>query len=128
MATDPQEGVIVPPWLRWGNIALRTAHIAAIAALFGGHVFGAASERLIPSLYGAVGTGALLALVEALPDRGWFVQSRGVLSLLKTCILCLVPLFWNFRIPILAGVMVLGSVGSHMPFKFRHYRVLGRAR
>jgi len=38
----------------------------------------------------------------------------------------LVPLFWDFRLPILLMVVVIASVGSHMPARFRYYSILRR--
>jgi hypothetical protein len=112
-------------WLRGWNITIRTGHITAIAALFGGHLFGAATERLIPWLYASVLTGLMLAIIEAIPRRNWFREGSGLLSMAKVLVLCLVPLFWNYRIPLLAAVIVVGSVGSHVPHGLRHYRVFG---
>jgi hypothetical protein len=37
-----------------------------------------------------------------------------------------VPLFWDYRLPILLAVVVIASVGSHMPARFRYYSVLQR--
>ncbi len=36
------------------------------------------------------------------------------------------PLAWDYRLPILLAVIVLGSVGSHMPARFRYYSVIRR--
>jgi hypothetical protein len=67
----------------------------------------------------------VLAILEAIPERRWFLQVCGVLSIGKVLVLCLVPLFWSHRVPILMGVIVVGSVGSHMPRRFRHYLLFG---
>jgi hypothetical protein len=31
---------------------------------------------------------------------------------------------WSHRLPILIAVVIIGSVGSHMPRKFRHYSII----
>ena len=111
---------------RGWNIALRTAHIAATGVLLGGHVFGQPRERLALSLYVSVGTGVALAVSEIGVSWLWFHQLRGLMTLGKLVLLCGVPLFWTARVPILLGVVVLGSVGSHMPARFRYYSVLYR--
>jgi hypothetical protein len=109
------------------NIAFRTAHIAAMGILLGGHVFAETPEqRLLVSLYFTVGTGIALALSEAGPSWLWFHQLRGLMTMGKIVLACGVPLFWTLRVPILLGVVVIASVGSHMPARFRYYSVLYR--
>jgi hypothetical protein len=108
------------------NIALRTAHIGAMGILMGGHAFDVSPERLLVSLWLTIGTGLALAAVEAGPRLLWFHQGRGVMTLTKLALLCAVPLAWDYRLPILLAVIVLGSVGSHMPARFRYYSVLRR--
>ena len=106
------------------NIALRTAHIAAMGVLLGGHAFDVESERLVSVLWLSVGSGVLLAVVEA--GSKWLLylqQLRSWFTFFKLGLLMLVPLAWDQRLPILLVVVVLGSVGSHMPARFRHYSV-----
>ena len=111
---------------RTANIALRTAHIAAMGVLLGGHAFDVPPERVQVSLWLTVGTGVGLAAIEAGPRLLWFHQGRGLVTLAKVALLCAVPLAWDFRVPILLAVVVLASVGSHMPARFRYYSVLYR--
>ncbi len=106
------------------NIALRTAHIGAMGVLLGGHAFDVTPERLKVSLWLTIGTGLALALVEAGPRLLWFHQARGVMTMAKVALICAVPLAWDYRLPILLAVIVIGSVGSHMPGRYRHYSVL----
>jgi hypothetical protein len=108
------------------NIALRTAHIAAMATLLGGHAFDIVPARLELGLWLTIGTGALLAIVEAGPRLLWFHQGRGLTTMAKLLLICTVPFAWNHRLPILLAVIVLGSVGSHMPGRFRYYSVIYR--
>ncbi len=106
------------------NIALRTAHIGVTGVLCGGHVFGVPPEQLYVWLFWVILTGGLLAAVEAFPHVYWLVQGRGLCVLAKLCLLCLIPWLWNYRVAVLAAVIVLASVGSHMPARFRYYSVL----
>jgi hypothetical protein len=108
------------------NVALRTAHIAAIGVLLGGHAFDVQAERLVPSLWLSAGTGALLAVSEAGAGWLWFHQLRGLMTLAKLALIGSVPWLWPWRLPILLGVVVIASVGSHMPARFRYYSVLYR--
>ena len=44
----------------------------------------------------------------------------------KVLLMGSVPLAWDYRLPILLAVVVIGSVGSHMPARLRYYSVLYR--
>ncbi len=112
--------------MRWLNIALRTAHIGAMGILLGGHAFDISPERLKVNLWLTIGTGLVLAAVESGLRPLWLHQGRGVMTLVKLALLCAVPFAWDFRLPILLAVIVLGSVGSHMSGRFRYYSVIHR--
>ncbi len=108
------------------NIALRTAHIGAMGILVGGHAFDVTPERLKVSLWLTIGTGVALAAIEAGPRLSWFHQGSGLMTMGKLALLCAVPLAWDYRLPILLAVIVVASVGSHMPGRYRHYSVVYR--
>jgi len=103
------------------NIFLRTAHIATMGMLLGGHAFHVAPERLQLTLWLAIGTGVVLAAVESGLRPLWLHQGRGLATLLKVALLLVVPLAWDQRLPILLAVVVIASIGSHMPGRFRYY-------
>lgn len=111
---------------RHWNIAVRTAHIAAMGVLLGGHAFDVPASRLLPALWLTVGTGLVLVALEAGLGTIWFHQGRGLMTLTKLALIALVPCFWDYRLPILLVVVVLASVGSHMPARYRYYSVLYR--
>ena len=106
------------------NIALRTAHIAAMGVLLGGHAFDVPPSQLLLSLWLTIGTGAALGIAEADWGLLWFHQGRGIMTICKLLLLATVPLMWDYRLPILLAVVVLASVGSHMPARFRYYSVI----
>ena len=108
------------------NISLRTLHIAAMGILLGGHAFDVAPDRLYVSLWWVVGTGIVLTALEAWPRWSWFHELRGVMTIVKVGLVCAVPLMWEYRLILLLAVVVLGSVASHIPRRFRHYSVLTR--
>lgn len=108
------------------NIALRTAHIGAMGILVGGHAFDVTPERLKVSLWLTIGTGVALAAMEAGPRLLWFHQGSGLMTMAKLALICAVPLAWDYRLPILLAVIVIASVGSHMPGRYRHYSVVYR--
>jgi hypothetical protein len=103
------------------NIAWRTAHIGFASVLVGGHVFDVEREQLHWWLYLTIASGAVLIVLEAHPRWRWLHEGRGLLTILKLLLLCLVPWLWTYRSWLLAGVIVLASVGSHMPARFRYH-------
>jgi hypothetical protein len=111
------------------NIALRTAHLAAMGILLGGHAFDLQPDRLLGCLGLCIATGAGLGLLESGLSLLWFHQGRGLMTLAKLVLLCAVPFLWGhwaWRMAVLLVVVTLASVGSHMPARFRYYSVLYR--
>lgn len=125
MNAAPESGAPSIPYARAWNIAARTAHIAVIAVLVGGHAFDVANDSLYPILWLAIVTGAALVFLEAYSVRlRWLAQGRGLMVVVKVGLLLLIPLAWSLRLPILLAVIVLASVGSHMPGRFRYYSIV----
>src|SRR3989304_9865828 len=85
------------------NIALRTAHIAAMGILLGGHAFDVPRERLLLSLWLTIGTGVGLGVLEAGPGLLWFHQGRGLMTIVKLALVGAVPVFWEYRLALLLG-------------------------
>ena len=105
---------------------LRSLHLIAIAALYGGHVFDVDSERLLPALLAVIASGAAFMLFEVLRAPIWLVQLRGVGTYVKLVLVGSVAVFWDHRVAILSLVIVLGTVLSHMPSQYRYYSLLHR--
>ena len=114
------------PYRRALNIAFRTCHLGAVSILLGGHFFGVEPAKLYPALGFSVATGVGLIVLESYGSWVWWVQGRGVAVLIKLGLLCLVPVFWSWRVPILLMILVIASVGSHMPSRYRYYSFLHR--
>jgi hypothetical protein len=108
------------------NIAFRTVHIASMGILLGGHAFDVVPEQLVVALWVTIGTGALLIALESQGKPLWLHQGRGLMVVAKLVLICTVPFFWDFRLPILLGVAVVASVGSHMSGRYRYYSVIYR--
>jgi len=106
------------------NIMLRTIHLGITGILLGGHFFGMPANRLLPLLYLAILSGAALAIMELYPDWRGLFEVRSLVIAAKLALLGLIPLIWDYRVAILLLVLVMASVGSHMPRRFRHYSVL----
>ena len=110
--------------IRTLRIGFRTLHIGAMGLLLGGLAFDISPERLEVSFWVTVGSGVALVLVESGARWLWFHQVSGVMTLTKVALFVAVPLAWDFRLPILLAVVVIGSVGSHMPGRYRHFSVI----
>jgi hypothetical protein len=115
------------PGTRAMSIALRTVHLAVFGMLLGGHGFGLEAERLLPYLWLTVVSGVgLIALEVYAVGLYWLVLGKGIMVLLKLALLLLIPFFWEARVPLLLLVVVIASVGSHMPARYRHYSIVHR--
>ena len=109
------------PYARACSILFRTAHLLAIAILVGGHLFNAPADQLRPLLYLAIASGVGMAFIEAYPSWQVLFQGWGILVMIKLALLCTVPFAWSHRFAILVAVLAIGSVGSHMTKRLRHY-------
>ena len=110
--------------MRWLGIAARTAHLATAAVFFGGTVLQVPEPRLAPWLSLALASGAVLLVLELLHDRRWPHRGKGLLALAHALLVFVVPLRPGLAVPILWLIFILGSVGSHMPRRWRHWSIL----
>jgi hypothetical protein len=108
------------------NIAVRTVHIGVTGALFGGHVFAVPAERLRPFLYLTILTGISLFVLELYPEWRRVFEVRNAMTAAKLSLLSLIPWLWTCRVPILIVVILIASIGSHMPRRYRYYSLLDR--
>jgi hypothetical protein len=108
------------------SIALRTVHIAAVGILLGGHAFEVPAVRLLPWLSLSILSGAGLIGIELYSSCKWLYQGKGVLVIVKLLLIAAVAVFWEQRLWLLLAALVLGSVGSHMPGRWRYYSILHR--
>lgn len=115
----------VPHERAW-NVALRTLHLVAFGLLIGGHFWGVAADRLLPALWITIASGAALMALELYKSVEWLFLGKGLTVLTKLLLLLLVPLFWEARVPLLFFVVVVASVGAHMPARYRHYSLMRR--
>ncbi|MDB4433434.1 hypothetical protein N9166_01720 [bacterium] len=104
--------------------ALRTGHIIAFAALYGGHIYGIGAGRLLPALLATVATGGALMALEVYQAPVWLAQIRGLATFAKLVLVVSVAFLWDWRIPLLTLVVVIGTVNSHMPGRYRYYSPL----
>jgi hypothetical protein len=102
------------------GLTLRTAHLMTFGALLGGHFFDVDPARLMPFLVATIASGVALLALELASTCAWLFMGKGLAVLLKLAMLLMVPLFWDYRVPLLLLVVAVASVGSHMPSRFRH--------
>lgn len=114
------------PGSRWLNIACRTIHLGATGVLLGAHWFGVPADALYPFLWIALASGAGMIFVEVYPSAHWAHQVCALFVYAKLVLLCLMPLFWGARVPMLLAVVALAGAGAHAPRRVRHYSVLYR--
>lgn len=87
-------------------------------------MFDVDDSRLLPFLLATIATGAGLMALELASSCAWLFMGKGVAVLLKLLLLAMIPLFWEHRVSILLVVVVIASVGSHMPSRLRYYSFL----
>jgi len=122
----PEKARRLPGSRAW-SITFRTLHLAAFGVLLGGHAFAVEADKLLPYLYLTILSGiGLIALEMYAVGLYWLFLGKGLMVLAKLGILLAVPFFWEQRLALLLVVVVVASVGSHMPARFRHYSVLHR--
>jgi len=92
--------------------------------LLGGHAFDMPPHRLLFLLYLTLASGAGLMLLELYRSCRWLYQLEGVMVALKLLLLVAAGIWWEQRLWLLLLVVVLGSVGSHMPARLRHYSIV----
>ena len=109
---------------------LRTAHLLAFAALYGGHVYGVAAGELDGAWVATLVTGAALMGVDLVREPVFLVQVRGTATLIKIGLLAAVQAVPSAALPLLTLAAVIGAISSHMPSRYRywslaHGRVVG---
>jgi len=106
------------------RLLLRTVHLGAMAVLVGGHFFDTFQEELYWPLLVTIASGVLMLALRVYGSLGWLFRVRGVLSVGKTALLLLVPVYWDQRIWVLMAVLVLGSISAHLPKRIGCFSLL----
>ena len=96
--------------------------------LVGGHAFDVEPRRLVSLLYLTVGSGLGLILLELYRSCDWAYQGMGLLVDRQDGD----HGRWQAsggtqRVPLLVSWSCSGSVGSHMPARYRHYSLFTAA-
>ena len=133
-SSEPMQSSLLPmlfpatprrlPYEREVNIVLRTAHLMTSGILLGGHVFDVSAHRLILFLYLTIASGISLILLELFSSCRWIYLAKGVIVMVKVALVIAVGIWWDHRVFFLLLVVVIGSIGSHMPARFRYFSFL----
>ena len=100
---------------------LRTLHVLAFSAYFGGALFAVPAPRLQPALTAVLATGLLFLAFEVWRSPLWLQQLRGICTFAKLALLAAAVWLEELRVPLLAAVVVIGVLVSHAPSRFRYY-------
>lgn len=120
----PEQMRFLPKARAWA-IGFRTIHLTAFGLLLGGYAFAANPDRLLPYLWVTILSGlGLIAIEMGTMGLYWLFLGKGIMVVAKLVLLLAIPVFWEARIVLLLLVVVIASVGSHMPSRYRHYSVL----
>lgn len=111
---------------RWSKITLRTLHIISVAGIGGGILFGLDRELWHAYWWLSVVTGVLIVAIDALTNRLWLIQVRGLAVYLKLVLLVCLWRYPAWDVELLMAIIVLSAVISHAPSKLRYYSIFHR--
>jgi len=113
-------------WNKLFDLILRSCHIGTSSVLFGGLVWAVPYARLSTWHHLTIATGCALIIFNILKCRHWPYQGRGLMAALHVSLLWLVHARPEMTTPVLAIVLAVGVVGSHMPAFLRHWSIVHR--
>lgn len=115
------------PYNRLINVLLRSFHILGFSVLTGGYWFGTPLEAMLPWLWLAAVTGTAMVVIELYGSFTFLIELRGLAVLSKLGLLLLIPYTGALAFWLLALVVVLASISSHMTGRLRHLSVVSPA-
>ena len=107
-------------WRRWVGIALRAAHLAAVAWL-GSALLGAPLDR-VPAAAAVLASGAALLAIETIDARMRWDELAGFVSLLKLAAVAWMVLDADLAPQLFWVVLLVSAIISHAPRQVRHWR------
>ena len=99
---------------------LRTGHILAAGTLLGGVIFQQPWTALQPWWIAMLATGLALLATDLYASCGYLVQVSGLTVVLKMGLSALAGWYPQAALPLLLVALVIGSISSHMPGRYRH--------
>jgi hypothetical protein len=109
------------PGRRTVRALLRAAHTLAGGVLLGAHLFDLPPAVASPWLWATLATGLAFLAIDLHASCAILLELRGLLILLKLALTGLVAVFPGQAVALLGAVLVAGSIGSHLPGRFRHH-------
>lgn len=131
---DPHASLLFPaeprdfPGRRPLRSLLRALHILAGGVLLGGHVFDVDAAAVLPWAWATAGFGAALFATDLHASAAVLFELRGVVVVVKIAVMLLVPFLWDARVPLLAALLIAGTMSSHISGKYRHRILFGSTR
>jgi len=106
---------------------LRSLHVIAFSAYYGGSVFALPDERLGPALAAVLATGSAFMLFEIWRAPQWLHQLRGLCTFGKLALFGLAVSMPEQRALLLSVTVIIGVVVSHAPSRFRYFSPISGA-
>lgn len=114
--------------LRWLDVAMRTLHLVGVCGVGGGILLAVPHEHWMFYLQLTLVSGLALLLLEIAKNKFLMIELRGVAIVLKLVLLGAMYLFPEQGSILLVAIVVISSMGSHAPKKFRHFSVCAISR
>lgn len=111
---------------RWSKVSLRTLHLLALAGVGGGVLFAVDQSLWVNYWYLALGSGALMMLIDLVSNPLWIIQVRGFSILFKLVLLAFLGSRPDWDAYLLAVVIIISAVISHAPGSVRYYSLYHR--
>ena len=109
------------PARRTVRAVLRAAHTLAGGLLLGAHLFNAGPDATLFWLKATLASGLSFLAIDLHASCAIVLELRGLLVLFKLALTGLVAAFPGQAVALLGTVLVAGSIGSHLPSRFRHH-------
>ncbi len=111
------------PGQRWVRIGVRTWHLAAMGYLLGGTALGVPLEAQQAALAWTFASGLAFIGLELYCSCIWLLQLKGWAVIAKMALFGAAILSQAHGLPFFLAALVIGSISSHMPGRFRYYSV-----
>ncbi len=102
---------------------LRIIHVLTFAVIFGACFYKIEYNHYYNSII--VFTGLLMIFREIYKNGIWLVQTRGILTIIKICLIfCLIFISKSRLFHIVLLVSIIGILSSHLPKHIRKYTLI----
>ena len=116
------------PWADRLELPLRVVHIAAMAVVLGATPYVSDRRALRFAILPMVASGLALLACELARSAAFFLQTRGVLTVLKFALITLGALYPASRFAWYLAATALAVLGAHLPESVKQRRILSLPR